>query len=100
MPTGIRGNVASATGGPVQSGLVVIFPEDPKLRTPGSSRIRMLTLNPGGTFSATGIPPGRYLVALAPHGVLNDALLIAVTSGATTVEVVPGEIRAVSLVVR
>jgi hypothetical protein len=100
MPTGIRGTVTSATGGSLESSRVVIFPEDARLRIPGSSRVRILTLNPGGTFSTTGLSPGRYLVAIAPPGGVTNRVLTALAATATAVEVVAGETRAVSIVGR
>jgi hypothetical protein len=61
----ISGAVTTTTGQPITTGLVLVFPEDPRLWLPQSRRIHHVPLSVEGRYAVRGLPPGDYRVAIA-----------------------------------
>jgi hypothetical protein len=73
LVTRLEGTVLDATGHPKAGSPVAIFPVEAAQRTAESRRIRVLMSDLDGTFTARGLPPGRYLAALVTE-VIGDGL--------------------------
>lgn len=100
--TNIQGRVTSADGGAVTGGTVVIFATDRKYWTAGATRrVRVMTINPGGTYNADGFPPGSYHVAAFRSGTrITNALLRTVAVDAPTIDLALGETKVVPVILR
>lgn len=100
--TNIQGRVTAADGSTVSGGSVVIFATDQKYWTVGATRrVRVLRINPGGTYNADGFPPGSYHVAAFRAGTrINNTLLGTVAADAPTIDLALGETKVVPLILR
>jgi len=64
--TGVSGAVRDARGQPVADYVLVVFPEDTRLRGSQSRYVQTARPNQDGAFAIKGLPPGRYLAAAVP----------------------------------
>jgi hypothetical protein len=65
-PSRLEGEIADSSGRMSASEFVLVFSEDSRRwDVPDSRHVRRVAVS-GGKFSVVGLPPGRYLVALAP----------------------------------
>ena len=98
--TMLRGKVSDATGSPLNGVYVVAFPLDEKYRVRGSRRVQSNRTTIGGEYELTGLPPGRYGLAVEdeidqqalrdPENVakLRAVATVTLTAGETTRDVV------------
>ena len=101
--TTLRGIVSLANNQPAMSGSVVVFSEDRRFWTPGASRrVRVMTIAPGGSFAASGMPPGAYRIAAVAPGtpLTNTTLESLMKTTAIPIELGLGESRTVNLTIR
>jgi hypothetical protein len=78
--TEISGTVRDSRGQAVADYVLVVFPENDKLWGAQSRHVATTRPNQNGTFSITGLPPGRYLATVVPsleNGMQNDVALLA-----------------------
>ncbi|MSO56675.1 MAG: carboxypeptidase regulatory-like domain-containing protein [Acidobacteria bacterium] len=78
--TEISGTVRDSRGQAVADYVLVVFPENDKLWGAQSRYVATTRPNQNGTFSITGLPPGRYLATVVPsleNGMQNDVALLA-----------------------
>jgi hypothetical protein len=77
--TEVSGTVKDTRGQNVTDYVLVIFPQEPALRTSQSRFVRALRPSQTGAFSVTGLPPGRYLAAAVEsleNGAQDDPALL------------------------
>jgi hypothetical protein len=93
--------VRDDAGRPVTGAAVVVFADDRAYWTGPSRRVQFLRLTPGGSASATRLPPGKYFVAagtdIAVNQVVSIALLERLMARATAVDIEVGRDRTVQV---
>ena len=62
----VVGSMVSATGASVQQGAALIFPDERAQWGISPRRNRVVSSMPGGSFTVTGLPPGRYRAVALP----------------------------------
>jgi hypothetical protein len=97
--TNLRGTVRATGDQPVMSARVVIYSDDRQYWTPGNSRrVRVISVGPGGGYSASGLPPGDYLAKAFPTDArITNGVLEQSRSTATRFSLAVGESRVVDL---
>lgn len=101
--TAVLAQVTDNEGRPVSEGRVVIFPADRSQWIPGSRSVRVIRLSPTGTASVSGLPAGRYLIAVIPDSdqqPVNIRRLQSLSTGATPFVLAEGDQRRVPLRIR
>jgi hypothetical protein len=93
--TSVLGQVKDDRGDAAVNAVAIVFSEDPRYWTRASRRVQLLTVTPGGTFIATGMPPGTYRVLvsrdLRENEPITPALLESLAPKATSFVVAPGQ---------
>jgi hypothetical protein len=94
-PTSVLGQVKDDRGNAAVNAVAIVFSEDRRYWTRASRRVQLLTVTPGGTFIANGVPPGGYHVFvsqdLRENETISPALLESLAPKATSFVVVPGQ---------
>lgn len=101
--TSVLGQVKDERGSPAVNAVAIVFTEDRKYWTRTSRRVQVLTVTPGGTFIASGIPPGTYRVFvsrdLRENEPITPALLESLAPKATSFVITPGQQQTLQLTV-
>lgn len=63
----LEGNVAGATGAPVQEAAIMLFSEDKAGWRPNAVGVHRSSSDASGHFRLIGLLPGRYLILAAPR---------------------------------
>jgi hypothetical protein len=91
----LSGTLESASGAPVDSDFVVVFPVDPALWHEGSRRMRSARPATDGQFTFRDLPAGRYLIAAVADVDAADwqtvQSLTALAASAVRVQIVDGQ---------
>ena len=99
--TSLLGQVQDERGEPASSGVAVVFTDDAQYWTRLSRRVQLVTVKPGGTFIASGMPSGTYRVFvsrdLRETEPITPALLTSLTLKATTFVLEAGQQRKLQL---
>ena len=99
--TSVLGQVKDERGSPAVNAVAIVFSEDRKYWTRTSRRVQVLTVTPGGTFIASGIPPGTYRVFvsrdLEGREPITPALLESLAPKATSFVITPGQQQTLQL---
>jgi carboxypeptidase family protein len=99
----IAGAVTNAASQPVVNAMVIVFPEDRRLWVPKSPRIQTSTLSPDGRYTARGLPPGDYRIAVAdpePQQWFDIEYLTQLLPAATPVALALGDKKQLDLRVK
>ena len=74
-PTEISGSVAATTAGLPRS--VALFASDSRLWVPGTSRVRVIPVDPDGRYTFRAVNPGDYRLAPTTNAVLPGSTRLA-----------------------
>jgi hypothetical protein len=100
--TSVLGQVADERGQPATGGTAIVFSEERQYWT-SSRRVQVLAVLPGGTFTVSGLPPGRYRAIvrrdLRPDQPATRSLLESLFENATPFELSEGQHRTLPLTV-
>ena len=103
-PTTLVINVRDANDKPLPNVLVALFSDDERYWVAGSRRVSAGPSSPVGTATFTGLPAGKYLVAVAPelpaNAVASAALFRRLAARATPLELALRESRAITVQVK
>jgi uncharacterized protein (DUF2141 family) len=93
----LSGVFGDSAGGHPAGFTMVLFPEDPRLRGPGSRRVRTAQPGTDGRFAIANLPAGTYRLAvvrdLGPDDTASPAFLEQLVQASIPVTLAPGETK-------